>query len=232
MEKTVKASTPHTDRAVKGNITILLVGSEDAFAGNVTEFLTTSRDAFAGIAEASSLQDAIELLKSAEPDVVILSEEFSALDCRSFALDAQRIGFKALVLHVPQVHATGLNPQRYERTFEVGDFRIDVARRRAWIRGVETKLRINEFDFLRFLCEHPQELLSREAILELHWGTREISSDRLRLMVHTLRNKIEESGEPRYIINVRGLGYRFVPSPSPPLSYTKGNSDVRAEAPA
>jgi DNA-binding response OmpR family regulator len=85
--------------------------------------------------------------------------------------------------------------------------------RRVWFRGNEMQLCPREFEFLKFLSRHPEELLSHRTLLESQWGSASVPADRLRTLVRALRKKIENTTEPRYLLTERHLGYRFVPSP-------------------
>ena len=69
-----------------------------------------------------------------------------------------------------------------------------------------------EFLLLVELAQHAGLLLSRDQLLERVWGYERMGDGRLvDAHVSRLRAKIEEHpGEPRYLLTVRGLGYRFV----------------------
>lgn len=69
-----------------------------------------------------------------------------------------------------------------------------------------------EFLLLVELAQHAGLLLSRDQLLERVWGYERLGDGRLvDAHVSRLRAKIEENpGEPRYLLTVRGLGYRFV----------------------
>lgn len=67
-----------------------------------------------------------------------------------------------------------------------------------------------EFDLLLALARRPNQVLSREALLEEVWGYRHAADTRLvNVHVQRLRSKIERDPErPEVIITVRGVGYR------------------------
>ncbi|MCP9297475.1 MULTISPECIES: two-component system response regulator YvrH [Bacillus] len=68
---------------------------------------------------------------------------------------------------------------------------------------------------LQYFCEHPNVVLSKDQIYEKVWGYPSYG-DNNTVMVHIrkLREKIErDPSNPEYIVTVRGLGYRFIPSP-------------------
>jgi two-component system, OmpR family, KDP operon response regulator KdpE len=158
--------------------------------------------------------EAMKTLETVNADVILLSGEYREVELAFFSFEVRRRGFTGLVLRITEVLTQpSLAEQDDSRRIEIGDFSIDVPRRRVWIRGVRTQFRPKEFEFLKFLCNHPEELLSRKTLLQTQWGNPEVSSDPLRALIHAVRAKIENTNEPRYIVTVRGLGYRFIPSP-------------------
>jgi len=88
------------------------------------------------------------------------------------------------------------------------DLVLDVATRQA-IRGDRAiGLTMKEFDLLRYLLEHPGEVLTREQILENVWSQDSGGeSNVIEVYVRYLRLKMEEAGEKRLIQTVRGVGY-------------------------
>jgi two-component system, OmpR family, response regulator MprA len=70
------------------------------------------------------------------------------------------------------------------------------------------ELTFTEFEVLRFLLEHPRQVLSRSQIFEQVWGYDFGStSNVLGVYVGYLRRKTEAGGEPRLLHTVRGVGY-------------------------
>ncbi len=102
---------------------------------------------------------------------------------------------------------------RGKRPIHAGDFVLDIAMHRVWVRGVETHLTPNEFELLTVFVLHPGELLRNTVLLELLWQNPAAKPDSLRVLIRALRTKIETSASPRYIVTERSFGYRFIPSP-------------------
>ncbi|MCW6006742.1 response regulator transcription factor [Micromonospora sp. CPCC 205371] len=78
------------------------------------------------------------------------------------------------------------------------------------VRGEPVALTRTEFRLLCELAEHPGRVLSRQQLLRRVWEY-EVGDERL-VDVHVgrLRQKIEEdSSTPRYLVTVRGLGYKL-----------------------
>ncbi|BAY08084.1 response regulator transcription factor NblR [Calothrix sp. NIES-2098] len=89
-----------------------------------------------------------------------------------------------------------------------GDLVLDIGTRRAIHNGRVIDLTMKEFELLKFLMEHPREVLTREQILENVWGYDFMGeSNVIEVYIRYLRLKIEDEGQKRLIQTVRGVGY-------------------------
>lgn len=95
-----------------------------------------------------------------------------------------------------------------------GPFRVDLKKHIATLNGIPLELSAQEFGLLAYLMEHadrtidPKELVQavRRYQPEHMHEAREI----IKWYIHRLRRKVEpEPSNPRYILNVRGVGYRL-----------------------
>ncbi|MFD0714867.1 response regulator transcription factor [Paenibacillus sp. GCM10027626] len=71
------------------------------------------------------------------------------------------------------------------------------------------------FQLLLFLCERPNRIFSKRELYEQVWGEDAFNDDNT-VMVHIrrIRERIEaDPSNPQYIVNVRGLGYKFIKQP-------------------
>lgn len=96
-------------------------------------------------------------------------------------------------------------------TVQLGEVRVNLKRREVE-RGDQTiPLSAKESLLLRFFLEHRGEVLARERLFREVWGHGASTSSRtLDVHVAWLRQKIEQdSHQPRWILTVHGLGYRF-----------------------
>ena len=77
-------------------------------------------------------------------------------------------------------------------------------------------LTMMESDLLRCLIRNSGHPVSRKQILQEVWNLREDTDTRaIDNFIVRLRRYIEqEPAKPRYVLTVRGIGYRFVPSPN------------------
>lgn len=88
---------------------------------------------------------------------------------------------------------------------------IDLNRGEVRMAGRPLPVKPKEYELLVFLARHPGQVLSRDLLLERVWGW-DFSGGSRTVDVHIrwLREKIEEHpAQPRRIVTVRGLGYRF-----------------------
>ena len=90
---------------------------------------------------------------------------------------------------------------------------IDVRAREVQVDGQPAALTAREFDLLAFLAAHPRQVFTAEQLLDRFWGN---VGDRHTVTVHIgrIREKIEpDPRQPRYLITVWGVGYRFEGTP-------------------
>ena len=78
---------------------------------------------------------------------------------------------------------------------------------------VAVALRPREFALLEYLMRHPEQVLTRDQILETVWGITSRGETRtVDVHIRWLREKIEdEPAKPQHIQTVRSIGYKFVP---------------------
>ncbi len=98
-----------------------------------------------------------------------------------------------------------------EGVIESDGLRVDLDRHEVWRGEVELALTARLFDLLVYLMRHRGIVLTRGHLLERVWGY-DYSGDTRTVDVHVrwLREKIEEDpANPRLILTVRGVGYRF-----------------------
>ncbi len=93
----------------------------------------------------------------------------------------------------------------------VGDVRVDVDARRAWVAERELRLSPKEFDLLAFLVRHAGRTVARAQIMAEVWeGAWFGSTKTLDMHVSALRRKLDDdAAAPRHLVTVRGVGFRF-----------------------
>jgi two-component system, OmpR family, response regulator RegX3 len=100
-----------------------------------------------------------------------------------------------------------------DAVLQSGPVRMDVDRHHVAVRGTEISLPLKEFDLLEYLLRHAGRVLTRGQLIERVWGADYVGDTKtLDVHVKRLRSKIEsDSADPRHIVTVRGLGYKFEP---------------------
>jgi len=95
----------------------------------------------------------------------------------------------------------------------VGPFHINFARRVVTREGEPIHLSRREFDLLAVLLSPPGQVRTREELIDGLWSGRDLSDTRtLDTHVRRLRVKLEpDPRTPRYLVTVRGVGFRFEP---------------------
>ncbi|WP_017585763.1 response regulator transcription factor [Nocardiopsis ganjiahuensis] len=96
---------------------------------------------------------------------------------------------------------------------EAGPVRMDVERHVVTVRGDNVQLPLKEFELLEVLLRNAGRVLTRMQLIDRVWGADYVGDTKtLDVHVKRLRAKIEEDpSSPRYIVTVRGLGYKFEP---------------------
>ncbi len=94
---------------------------------------------------------------------------------------------------------------------KMGLFRVDRDAHRVYLGEKELQLTSTEFKLLDCFLMNPGRAYSREQLLSEVWGEQHYVTPRtVDVHVRRLREQIEEHpDEPRYLVTVRGFGYRF-----------------------
>lgn len=93
-----------------------------------------------------------------------------------------------------------------------GQLHLDRRARRATLRGRELNLTPKALVLLEYLMTHPDELISRERLLDAVWGWEQAVATRaVDARIAELRRVLDDDADaPRFIETVTGLGYRFL----------------------
>jgi len=98
-----------------------------------------------------------------------------------------------------------------EDVFQFGDVEIDFARAELRRGGQSVELTPLEFKLLKVFVHNRGRVLSRDQLIQDAWGGQTFVTERaVDGHIVELRRKIEEDpAQPRYLVSVRGLGYRL-----------------------
>jgi DNA-binding response OmpR family regulator len=96
-------------------------------------------------------------------------------------------------------------------TYRFGDVEVDFTRHEVRRAGTPVELTPLEFNLLATFCKNRGRALSREQLLDLAWGQGIAVTERVvDSHVVRVRKAIEaDPANPRFIVSVRGVGYRF-----------------------
>jgi two-component system response regulator RegX3 len=98
-------------------------------------------------------------------------------------------------------------------TLAVGPVRMDVDRHVVTVDGSPVQLPLKEFELLELLLRNAGRVLTRGQLIDRIWGADYVGDTKtLDVHVKRLRSKVEPApSNPRHIVTVRGLGYKFEP---------------------
>lgn len=107
----------------------------------------------------------------------------------------------------------GVFPYEMAAPIEVdGQLSIHFPARKALIEGKEIGLTWAETRLLYILMHHTGQVVELDYLLRRMWPWQMVFENRLYVLVHRLRKKLEEyGGEHQYIVSEPGVGYRFEP---------------------
>lgn len=94
---------------------------------------------------------------------------------------------------------------------EIAHLRLDPDSHTLLVEGVAIPIPLKEFELLEYLMTNAGRVLTRGQLIDTVWGT-DYYGDTKTLDVHIkrLRSKVEKNpAEPRHLVTIRGLGYRF-----------------------
>jgi DNA-binding response OmpR family regulator len=118
---------------------------------------------------------------------------------------------RELLARLKAVLRRGREDSRSGEIYRFADITVDIGRCEVSRRGEKIDLTAVEFKLLRVFLEHRGRVMSIEELLREGWGDDAVLTDRVVYThVNHLRNKLEENPQkPRFLIGLRGIGYRF-----------------------
>jgi two-component system KDP operon response regulator KdpE len=104
-----------------------------------------------------------------------------------------------------------IGPAEEEAVVAAGDLTIDLARRKVTRAGTDVRLTPTEWGLLEVLVRAEGRMVGRQQLLHEVWGPAYNSeTNYLRVYTAQLRRKLEDDpAQPRHIVTVPGMGYRF-----------------------
>ncbi len=98
-----------------------------------------------------------------------------------------------------------------EPVVTIGGLTIDLGRRRVRRDGAEVHLTPTEYDVLKYLVQHADQVVTHRHLLGAIWGGEYVEqTPMLRVFIKQLRHKVEaDPATPRLIVTETGIGYRL-----------------------
>jgi len=106
-------------------------------------------------------------------------------------------------------------PQLIDSLFCFGNVVVNLRKHEVLREGSPVELTAREFELLRYFVSHPDELISRDALLKQVWGYQGLPNTRtVDVHVAQLSQKLELNPKsPRHILTAHRSGYKFIPFP-------------------
>ena len=98
------------------------------------------------------------------------------------------------------------------QVFRFADVEVNFSSRQVRRGGELVAISPSEFALLKALLDRPGRALSRDELISVAWDDDYEGTDRtIDNFIVKLRQKLDDTKEPRHFLTVRGLGYRFAP---------------------
>jgi DNA-binding response OmpR family regulator len=210
---------------------VLLIESESVGSSSIEPDLLERGDE---VILAQNPRKAPSLAMGHWPDLIVLNACAGALDVDEVcqALDETQLDFPRLVVssdvtydhtsngvHLSFPHSSRQLSQRIkkaigsqtDRFLRVGDITLDRLKRQVQRSGRAAHLTPKEFKLLYLMMQHADQVMNRGTIMKEVWETDYLGDTRtLDVHIRWVREKLEDNpSRPRYIVTVRGVGYRF-----------------------
>lgn len=108
-------------------------------------------------------------------------------------------------------HVTQAASGKDEPSFELGDLRVDLAKRQVFVGSTEIHVTPTEYKLLTMLIRHAGRVVTHRQLLKEVWGPTHVEHTHyLRVYMGQLRHKLEtDPAQPKYLVNEPGVGYRL-----------------------
>ena len=172
-----------------------------------------------GLPDMDGLDVIIRLREWLSAPIIIISargqerDKVSALDSGADDYLTKPFGVAELMarMRVAMRHSSSTQGGESQTVFEIGDLRVDLAKRLVFLKDKELKLTPIEFKLLTFLVKHAGKVLTHRQISQEVWGPHYAEENHsLRVFIYQLRHKIESNpAQPKHLITEAGVGYRL-----------------------
>jgi two-component system KDP operon response regulator KdpE len=163
-------------------------------------------EACRAIRDVSDVAIIVVTVRDAEPDKV------RVLDAGADDYVTKPFGMPELLARIrAALRRLAVPEDEVPQKIELSGLTIDFAARRVVVRGKQVRLTPKEFDLLRYLTAHADQVIAHRKLLQAVWGPDYGDEvEYLRVFVNSLRKKIERNpAKPRYLHTEPWVGYRF-----------------------
>jgi two-component system, OmpR family, KDP operon response regulator KdpE len=160
-----------------------------------------------------------EIRSRAQTPIIVLSvrnqdsEKIAALDEGADDYITKPFSIQELLARVRvQMRRLEVDTGPRQSELELGDFRLEIDRRRVLVCGNEVHLTPKEFDLMVYFLRNADRVLTHKTLLRAVWGASGVDQpEYLRVLIAQLRKKVEPRGEPIYVLSEPWVGYRLSP---------------------
>ena len=205
-------SVDHRDNGIDG-LDAALTGDYELV---ILDIMMPGKDGFEvckGIREQDKRLPILMLTAKAEEIDKVMGLEFGADDylTKPFSIRELTARVKAILRRV-EVDTQDTGTAHEELIFD--ELTIYPSKRNVKLGDQVMELTTKEFDLLLLFAQNPGRAYSRQQLLDVVWGYQYNGySHTVNSHINRLRSKIEKDpADPRYIITVWGMGYRFAES--------------------
>lgn len=205
-----------------------LLRNNEPFDAIVLDIMLPGKDGFAVVSELRAAKNYVPVLMltaRGRPEDVLKGFASGADDylAKPFDLSILLARLQGLLRRTQWSRGPGASPSEDQNNGSVSEFKkfsfagktIDFGTLELRSRGNTIHLTLMESELLRHLVQNDGKVVSRKQILEEVWGLHEDTDTRaIDNFVVRLRRYIEDDpGNPRHLLTVRGVGYRFFAEP-------------------
>jgi DNA-binding response OmpR family regulator len=172
-----------------------------------------------GLPDMSGLEVARRLRASGSKTAILMLTARDAVDDRVAGLDAgaddylvKPFAYRELAARLRALRRRTAGSLETPSALALGVIELDDVRRVVTVSGDRITLSPREFSLLECFLRHPDQVLSRDQLLDAAWPLGvAVTPNTVDAYVHLLREKLgDEAGS--YIRTERGVGYRIVPA--------------------